>query len=722
MRQSLRGREWLDSRVSPFFWTSIENQKRFLSWLAKKHRVRHPSDWYRVPAKHFPQALIEQYGCHQDLLKAHFPNHDWHEWLFQKVPTNFWRDPANRRRYLRWLGKRLGYRKPTDWYAVTGDNFRRNSGGALLASYYAGSYQMAVRDLFENYEWNEWQFARTPDGFWECQINRRRYLDWLGVRLGFESAEDWHGLTWQILSEYNGSGLIDHVGSVIEIVRERYPKDEIREWLFASSPAGFWDKQKNRHRYMDWLGLQLGFRKIEDWYQLTADAFRINSGSGLLQLKFHNSVVSALKDRFPQVEWHEWLLDKVPQRFWKDMRNCRRYCDWLATRLRFTRQEDWYKIGVDDFKNNQGWGILQQFRSSPSETIISVYSEKKWDAFAFSFKPQGFWRKKSNRRLFFENLFAKKKLKVPKDVYELSWEDVVENGGAGLLREADNSFTKAIISCFPEHDWIEWKFTKVSPGFWDDDQNVTRYLKWLGEQLGFTTAIDWYAITTKAFSENFGNSVLSLRFNGSPIAAVKHLHQKREWHEWKFAVCPNGFWRQAHNRKRYLMWLGGELGIKTYEDWYHVSSDKLNKHYGAGLLDFCGGSQVSAIIEAFPEHEWDVEKFSYMRMNQKRIFRIIKQRYRDAVWQYKHPDLRFSDSGRKMELDIWIPSIRTAVEYQGQQHFFEVKSWGGKKALRKVQKRDSDKRKACARYGIRLIEIPYTWDGCENSVLRSFER
>lgn len=722
MVQSVTGREWLVNRVPPSFWTRTENQKRFLAWLAKKHRVTHLSHWYRISAKAFPQALIKQYGCHQDLLKAHFPSFEWLEWRFQKVPPKFWRNPENRRRYLRWLGKRLGYKRRQDWYAVTGNDFKQNNGGALLASYYAGSYQQAVRELFDQYEWNDWQFSRTPDGFWDSQANRKRYLDWLGAHVGFKSVEDWHNLTWEILADHNGLGLLDHVGTVIEIVRERYPDEEVKEWLFAAVPKGFWDKQKNRHRFMDWLGVKLGFRKTEDWHRLTTDSIRRNGGSGLLLLKYKNSPVLALKDRFPEIDWQEWLLGKVPQRFWRDLRNCRRYCDWLATRLRIRQQDDWYKVGVEDFKNNNGWGVLQQFRCSPSETIVSVFPEKTWDPFRFDFKPQGFWKKRSNQRKFLESLFAKKRYKVPDDVYDLSWQDVIRHGGAGLLREADNSFTKAILICFPEHDWIEWKFNKVNGGFWRDDRNVSRYLKWLGSRLGYKSAIDWYAVNTKAFADNFGYSVLSLRFKGSPIAAVKHLYPQRKWYEWKFSVCPNSFWHKAKNRKRYLEWLGRELRIKSYEDWYSVSNDKLYKNHGAGLLDYCKGSQALAIIEAFPEHAWDIEKFSHMRMNQKRIFRIIRKRFSDAVWQYKHPDLRFSDTGRKMELDIWIPSIKTAVEYQGQQHFFEVKSWGGRRALRRVQKRDAEKRKACKRCGIHLVEISYTWDGREDSVLRSIKQ
>jgi len=41
---------------------------------------------------------------------------DLNPWLFEKVPQRFWADKANQRRYIDWLGRRLGYTSPQDWY------------------------------------------------------------------------------------------------------------------------------------------------------------------------------------------------------------------------------------------------------------------------------------------------------------------------------------------------------------------------------------------------------------------------------------------------------------------------------------------------------------------------------------------------------------------------------------------------------------------------------
>jgi hypothetical protein len=98
------------------------------------------------------------------------------------------------------------------------------------------------------------------------------------------------------------------------------------------------------------------------------------------------------------------------------------------------------------------------------------------------------------------------------------------------------------------------------------------------------------------------------------------------------------------------------------------------------------------------------------------MFRFIKDIFPDAEWNYKHPDLRFATSDRKMELDVWVPSEQLALEYQGEQHFFPVKFFGGANKFKKTQARDIEKLETCMRKGINLIAVPYTWDGSKDAL------
>lgn len=57
--------------------------------------------------------------------------------------------------------------------------------------------------------------------------------------------------------------------------------------------------------------------------------------------------------------------------------------------------------------------------------------------------------------------------------------------------------------------------------------------------------------------------------------------------------------------------------------------------------------------------------------------------------------------------DFYIPSYNLLIEYHGQQHYKEVKHWGGKKALIKSKRRDDIKIELAKRYGYKIVVIPY---------------
>jgi len=62
---------------------------------------------------------------------------------------------------------------------------------------------------------------------------------------------------------------------------------------------------------------------------------------------------------------------------------------------------------------------------------------------------------------------------------------------------------------------------------------------------------------------------------------------------------------------------------------------------------------------------------------------------------------------RRQRLDIFIPELKLAIEYQGQQHYKSVPLFGGEEGFLQTQKRDKLKAKLCAENGISLIFFRY---------------
>lgn len=62
------------------------------------------------------------------------------------------------------------------------------------------------------------------------------------------------------------------------------------------------------------------------------------------------------------------------------------------------------------------------------------------------------------------------------------------------------------------------------------------------------------------------------------------------------------------------------------------------------------------------------------------------------------------ETGRQLELDLYLSEYKTAIEIQGVQHYHPLKFFGGETAFIEQQKRDTLKRKLCAENDVRLIE------------------
>ena len=92
------------------------------------------------------------------------------------------------------------------------------------------------------------------------------------------------------------------------------------------------------------------------------------------------------------------------------------------------------------------------------------------------------------------------------------------------------------------------------------------------------------------------------------------------------------------------------------------------------------------------------------------LFHEIRKHYPDTLYQYRPEWL-----GRQ-SLDLYIPSLKTAIEYQGVQHYRPVEFFGGEEALLQRQELDLLKKQRCTENEVLLIEWPYSLEPTEKNV------
>lgn len=85
------------------------------------------------------------------------------------------------------------------------------------------------------------------------------------------------------------------------------------------------------------------------------------------------------------------------------------------------------------------------------------------------------------------------------------------------------------------------------------------------------------------------------------------------------------------------------------------------------------------------------------------LYRIIKSIFPNnkVIHHYKTKWLK------KQEIDIYIPHLNLAIEYDGIQHFKPIKAWGGEEGLKKNIERDKIKEKKCKENNVILIRFNY---------------
>ncbi len=154
---------WLFAKAPQGFWDLPANQRSYMDWLGQRLGYRCADDWYAVTLDDFlrnkGRGIMALYHRSPVLAVIDLiPAQDWCEWKFRRVPPGFWEVAKNRQRYLRWLGKELGFRQPDDWYQIRTEDFARRRGGALLERY--SSFYDLMREFLPQLDWN--QFEKNP--------------------------------------------------------------------------------------------------------------------------------------------------------------------------------------------------------------------------------------------------------------------------------------------------------------------------------------------------------------------------------------------------------------------------------------------------------------------------------------------------------------------------------------------------------------------------------
>lgn len=338
--------------------------------------------------------------------------------------------------------------------------------------------------------------------------------------------------------------------------------------------------------------------------------------------------------RYADLSHPEWYDERVPDGFWNDVENHRRYLTWLGRKLNFKKLDDWYRVRSRDFEKNRGFSVLNRYQDRPSQLLAALFPNHPWKPWKFVVTPRGFWRRAENRKKYVSWLARELSVKKPSDWYQFTYRDFAERYGLGLLGVFKDDLLPILQEHYPRFHWQPWRFReRRMGGFWRLRKNRVTYMKWLGKELKFKTLDDWYSISHRDFAENCGGRLLK-RYRNSPTAIVVDCFPQRKWLMWKFANAPNDFWKKKSNRVEYMKWLGKQLSFKTWEDWYSITKHDYSENFGGSLLQYAEGSPPRPVLECFANaYDWLPWRFN---KTPRGYWQVREHRVRYMNWLGKH--------------------------------------------------------------------------------------
>jgi hypothetical protein len=235
------------------------------------------------------------------------------------------------------------------------------------------------------------------------------------------------------------------------------------------------------------------------------------------------------------------------------------------------------------------------------------------------------------------------------------------SGNEGGVQQKRNSFlylSQLLRDVYPAHEWLEWRFKRVSSAYWNVLSNQRAFFDWFEKRAGIDTKEKWYNVKMEAIeaaggalqnlgyigefhADSFvfiGYGLLSHKYRNSIASALSSIYPEHNWKIWKFHRVPRSFWKQKTTQRAFLDDCAVTLGLwdsadgrKALEKWYHVDPKQITALDGGSVLALHQKSMVLALCYAYSEHEWKEWLFTKSKVPQN-FWNLPSNRRRYMDW------------------------------------------------------------------------------------------
>ena len=592
--------------------------------------------------------------------------------------------------FLSQFQQKYNLNTPEDWNSITWKQIRSNGGGSLFSKH--SLFEIKCMGCPEGKS----SFNKPPQspGYWNNQENIDKFLSTIKEKYNLNTPDDWNSITWKQIQSNGGSRLLNK-HSIFEIKCMGCPEGESS---FNKPPqsSGYWDNQENIDKFLSKIKEKYNLNTPDDWNSITWQ--HITSNGGWVLLNKH----SMFEIKCMGCPEGKSIFNNPPQSpgFWDNQENIDKFLSKIREKYNLNTPDDWNSITWKQIQSNGGSRLFSKY--SIFEIKCMGCPEGK-STFNNPNQPVGYWDNQENIEDFLSKIKEKYNLNTPEDWNSITWKHIKSNGG-GVLSDKYSMFEIKCMGC-PEGK-SSFNNPYQSPGYWNNQENIDKFLSKIKEKYNLNTPDDWNSINWQHIKSN-GGRVLSDKYSIFEIKCMGCPEGKSTFNN------PNqapGYWDNQENIYNFLSEIKEKYNLNTIEDWKRFSKIQMIKEGGSGLLT----SKIYSKIKIQLEEEFiSISKLLsgsvQKRSSQRWLFLQIKKLYphEEIVEDYFHSTIS-RISGANVQFDIFMIERNIAIEYHGQQHYEDIPS--GFCHAETYKYRDLEKQKLCSEHGIQLIVIPYWWD------------
>lgn len=173
----------------------------------------------------------------------------------------------------------------------------------------------------------------------------------------------------------------------------------------------------------------------------------------MLQHYYDDSFHKALVDIYPgwlhcwlclltlpeEYPWEMWKFEIVPKGWWSNIRNQRKFLDWL----------------------------LDSHNCEDQTGVWKICCEIEFD--------------------------------TCQKFYKIGVRTVKEAGGRRMVQMYNSSWRRMLETLYPEYEWLPWLFLRVDSHYWSSTQHVEEYIQWISNKFQITDVAQWRSLPSREF-------------------------------------------------------------------------------------------------------------------------------------------------------------------------------------------------------------------------------